>query len=131
LLSILITTASQGIQFLWLAVSSRAELGAEVLFLRKQLAFYEEHEVQPRKLTYAARLPLALWSQLFNWRAALVVVKPETLVGASQGVRAGWAVEVAVGTTGGLHTNIGWRRSPREIERTICGLQLQNHFSLP
>ena len=47
---------------------------------------------------------------------------------ASQGVRAGWAVEVAVGTAGGLHTNIGWRRSPREIERTFCGLQLQNHF---
>ena len=81
LLSILVIAAGQGIQFLWLAVSSRAELGAEVLFLRKQLAFYEEHEVQPRKLTYAARLPLALWSQLFNWRAALVVVKPETLVG--------------------------------------------------
>jgi hypothetical protein len=58
------------------------ELGAEVLlFLRKQLAFYEEHEVQPRKLTYAVRFSLALWSQLFNWRAALVVVKPETLIG--------------------------------------------------
>ena len=40
LLSILITTAGQGIQFLWLAVSSRAELSAEVLFLRKPLAFY-------------------------------------------------------------------------------------------
>jgi hypothetical protein len=38
------------------------ELGAEVLFLGKQLAFYEEHEVQPRKLTYAARFSLALWS---------------------------------------------------------------------
>jgi len=33
-----------------LAVSSRAELSAEVLFLRKQLAFYQEHQVQPRKL---------------------------------------------------------------------------------
>ena len=29
-------------QFLWLAVSSRAELSAEVLFLRKQLAFYRD-----------------------------------------------------------------------------------------
>src|SRR6201997_5276992 len=81
LLSILITTAGQGIQFLWLAVSSRAELSAEVLFLRKQLAFYQEHQVQPRKLTAAARFSLALWSQLFNWRAALVIVKPETLIG--------------------------------------------------
>jgi hypothetical protein len=51
LLSILTITAGQGIQFLWLAVSSRAELSAEVLFLRKQLAFYQEHQVPPRKLT--------------------------------------------------------------------------------
>src|SRR5258708_38458859 len=47
LLSILLIliTAGQGVQFLWLAVSSRAELSAEVLFLRKQLAFYQEHQV--------------------------------------------------------------------------------------
>jgi hypothetical protein len=80
-LSILTITAGQGIQFLWLAVSSRAELSAEVLFLRKQLAFYQEHQVHPRKLTDAARFSLALWSQLFHWRAALVIVKPETLIG--------------------------------------------------
>jgi putative transposase len=83
LLSILLITAGQGIQFLWLAVSSRAELSAEVLFLRKQLALYQEHQVQPRKLTDAARFSLALWSQLCNWRAALVIVKPETLTGPS------------------------------------------------
>src|ERR1700756_1460233 len=81
LLSILITTAGQGIQFLWLAVSSRAELSAEVLFLRKQLAFYQEYQIKPRKLPDAARFSLALWSQLFNWRPALVIVKPETLIG--------------------------------------------------
>jgi hypothetical protein len=81
LLSILITTAGQGIQFLRLAVSSRAELSAEVLFLRKQLAFYQEHQVQPRKLTDAARFSLLLWSRLFNWRKALMIVKPETLIG--------------------------------------------------
>src|SRR6201993_2561557 len=81
LLSILVITAGQGIQFLWLAVSSRAQLSAEVLFLRKQLAFFQEHQVQPRKLTDAARFSLVLWSQLFNWRASLMIVKPETLIG--------------------------------------------------
>jgi hypothetical protein len=45
LLSILLMTASEGIQFLWLAVSSRAELSAEVLFLPKQLAFYRDKNV--------------------------------------------------------------------------------------
>jgi putative transposase len=81
LLSILLITAGEGVQFLWLAVSSRARLSAEVLFLRKQLAFFQEHQVQPRKLTDAARFSLVLWSQLFNWRAALMIVKPETLIG--------------------------------------------------
>jgi hypothetical protein len=81
LLSILLITAGEGIQFLWLAVSSRAELSAEVLFLRKQLAFYREHQVPPRKLTDAARFSLVLWSQLFHWKAALMIVKPETLIG--------------------------------------------------
>src|SRR5260370_16383639 len=78
LISILLITAGEGIQFLWLAVSSRAELSAEVLFLRKQLAFYREHQVPPRKLTDAARFSLVLWSHLFNWKAALMIVKPET-----------------------------------------------------
>ena len=56
-------------------------MSAEVLFLRKQLAFYQEHQVQPRKLTAAARFSLVLWSRLFNWRKALMIVKPETLIG--------------------------------------------------
>jgi putative transposase len=77
LLSLLLITAGQGIQFVWLAVSSRAELSAEVLFLRKQLAFYQEHRVQPSKLTAAARFSLVLCSRLFK----LMIVKPETLVG--------------------------------------------------
>ena len=77
LLSILLITAGQGIQFLWLAVSSRAELSAEVLFLRKQLAFYQEHQVPPPRLTDAARFSLVLWSRLFNWRKALMT-RPTT-----------------------------------------------------
>jgi len=78
---ILINTFAQGIQFLRLAVSSRSALSAEVLFLRKQLAFYQEHQIPPRKLTDAARFSLVLWSRLFNWREALMIVKPETLNG--------------------------------------------------
>jgi hypothetical protein len=52
---ILITVAAQGIQFLRLAPSSRAALSAEVLFLRRQLAFYQEHRIPTRKLTAPAR----------------------------------------------------------------------------
>jgi hypothetical protein len=75
------STGAQGIQFLSLAVSSRSALSAEVLFLRKQLAFYQEHQIPPRQLTDAARFSLVLWSRLFNWREALMIVKPETLIG--------------------------------------------------
>ena len=73
---ILITTLAQISQFLRLALSSRAALSAEVLFLRKQLAFYEEHQIPPRKLTASARFSLVLWSRFFPWRKALMIVKP-------------------------------------------------------
>ncbi len=60
---------------------SRTCLTAENLFLRKQLAFYQEHKVKPHPLTNAARLTLVLWSRLCDWKGALVIVKPDTLIG--------------------------------------------------
>lgn len=81
LFPIFITIVAQSIQFLRLALSSRAALSAEVLFLRKQLAFYQEHQVRPRQLTDAARVGLVFWSQWFDWRRALTIVQPETLIG--------------------------------------------------
>src|SRR5215469_8720400 len=78
---ILITVVVQSLQFLRWALSSRAALSAEVLFLRKQLAFYQEHQISPRKLTAAARFSLVLWSRFFSWREALMIVIPETLIG--------------------------------------------------
>jgi putative transposase len=56
-------------------------LSAEILFLRKQLAFYQEHQIRPRRLTDSARFSQVLWSRLFEWKEALVMVKPETLIG--------------------------------------------------
>jgi len=67
--------------FLRSCVRSRSALLAENLFLRKQLAFYREHQVHPRRLTDAARISLVLWSKFCDWRSALVIVKPETLIG--------------------------------------------------
>jgi hypothetical protein len=79
LLLIFITIVAQGIQFMRLAFSSRAALSAEVLFLRKQLAFYREHQISPRRLTVPARFSLVLWSRFFHWREASMIVKPATL----------------------------------------------------
>ena len=72
---------ADGLLFFRLLFRSRTALSAEVLFLRKQLAFYQERQVQPRRLNDSARFSLLLWSRLCNWRDALVIVKPETLIG--------------------------------------------------
>jgi hypothetical protein len=61
-------------------IGGRAALAAEVLFLRKQLAYYEEHQIRPRRLTDGARLSLLLCSHFFDWRKALKIVKTETFV---------------------------------------------------
>ena len=60
----------------WIVVPSRRALIAENVFLRKQLVFYQEHQVKPRRLTDSARLALVFWSRFFNWRSALVIVQP-------------------------------------------------------
>jgi transposase InsO family protein len=67
-------------RFLALALRSRTALAAENLFLRKQLAFYEEHHIQSRRLDDSARFCLAILSRLFSWRNALLIVKPDTLI---------------------------------------------------
>jgi putative transposase len=53
---------------------------AENFFLRRQLALYQERGVKPHRVDAAARISLAWLSRLFDLRAALVVVRPETLV---------------------------------------------------
>jgi transposase InsO family protein len=51
---------------------------AENLFLRKQLALYQERQVKPRRATDATRLALVWLGRWFDWRQALAIVQPET-----------------------------------------------------
>src|ERR1700739_1614493 len=81
LLNLITDLVADGLLFFCLLFHSRTALSAEVLFLRKQLAFYQERQVQPRRLNAPARFSLILWSRLCNWKEALVIVKPETLIG--------------------------------------------------
>jgi hypothetical protein len=53
------------------AVTSRSQLAAENLFLRKQLALYQERRVKPRRPDPATRVVLVLLSRLLDWRALL------------------------------------------------------------
>jgi len=50
------------------------------MFLRKHFAYYENHQIRPHRLPDASRLCLLFWSRLFDWQAALVVVKANTFI---------------------------------------------------
>jgi putative transposase len=68
------------VRLLCLGLRSRTSLAAENLFLRKQLAFYQERKVKPRRADNPTRLTLVLLSRWFNWRDALIVARPRTLI---------------------------------------------------
>jgi hypothetical protein len=67
-------------RFLLLVTRPRLALAAENLFLRKQLALFQEREAKPHRATDSTRWLMAALSRLFDWRSALVVVKPDTLI---------------------------------------------------
>jgi transposase InsO family protein len=67
-------------RFLLLCLCPRPALAAENLFLRKQLALYQERHIKPRRATNATRITLIWLARWFDWRQALTVVQPATLI---------------------------------------------------
>jgi len=65
----------------------RRAVAAEILVLRRQIALYRERGIKPRRIDAVTRISLGLLSRFFNWRGALVVVRPETMI---RWHRAGW-----------------------------------------
>ena len=63
-----------------LAVRPHNSLAAENLFLRKQLALFQERKLKPRRADDATRWLMATLGRMFHWRNALVNVKPDTLI---------------------------------------------------
>jgi len=66
------------IRFLGSLLQSRSALAAENLFLRKQLALYQERQLRPRRASDATRLTMVLAARLFDWKEALTSVRLET-----------------------------------------------------
>ena len=60
--------------YLRLCLRPPTVLAAENLFLRKQLALYQERKVKPRRATDAMRLALVWLGRWFDWR--VVYPKP-------------------------------------------------------
>ena len=103
--------------FLCLGLRSRSSLAAENLFLRKQLAFYQERKVKPRRADNPTRLTLVLLSRWFNWRDALTVVRPKTFIAWHRKVfRLFWHWK----------SEAGRRPIPVELQRLIRTMARQN-----
>ena len=66
---------------------STGSVQAENLFLRRQLTLFVERGVRPSRMDVATRVSLAVLAKLFEWRSALVVVQPATMI---RWHRAGW-----------------------------------------
>ena len=63
------------------------------------------------------RLSLVLWSQLFHWKSALVIVKPGTLIGWHRsGFKAFWESK----------SRVGRPRLPESIRKLIVRMALEN-----
>jgi len=60
-------------RFLGFCLRPKTSLAAENLFLRKQLASYQERKVKPLRANNPTRLTLVLLSRWFNWRDALTI----------------------------------------------------------
>jgi hypothetical protein len=75
--------------FRWVLLLFRSAeaLRTENLFLRRQLALHIERGVRLRRVDPATRTSLALLARHFDWRDAMVVVQPATMI---RWHRAGW-----------------------------------------
>jgi len=97
---------------------TRAQIIAENLFLRRQLALYQERKARRRRPTAVTKVTLVVLSRFFSWATALAIVKPCTFVR--------WhrfptilAMEIATGRAPAAteeHTNADRHHGKRESE---------------
>src|SRR3954452_22012919 len=75
------TIVSDGFRFFAGVWRRRTALAAENLFLRKQLALFRVREKKAIPTTPADRFVFSQLARWFDWRGALMIVKPATLIG--------------------------------------------------
>jgi transposase InsO family protein len=79
-LTTLSSVACDLVRLLVLVSRSRRALAAENLFLRKQLALFQECKLKPHRAHDSTRLIMVILGRMFSWRGALVNVKPDTFL---------------------------------------------------
>jgi hypothetical protein len=77
---LLLTLMGDAGRFLLLCLRPSPALAAENLFLRKQLALYQEHHTTPRRATNAPRLALVWLGRWCDWRQVVAIVQPATFL---------------------------------------------------
>jgi transposase InsO family protein len=103
--------------FLILVARSRRLLAAENLYLRKQLALFQERRVKPRRANDSTRLVMVLLGRMFSWRNALVNVQPDTFIRwHRQGLRLLWRWK----------SRPGRPRIPKDLRRLIREMAAEN-----
>jgi putative transposase len=105
------------LRWVLLLCRSTEAIRAENLFLRRQLALFIERGVHPTRADAATRVSLAVLSKLFEWRGALVVVQPATLL---RWHRAGWKLFWR------LKSRCGRPPIPRELRILIRRMAREN-----
>ena len=78
--SIFFRLLSDVITYVWLRFRPSDAVAVENIFLRRQLALYQERNIRPRSTDPATRFTMAMLSKRFDWRNALVIVQPRTLI---------------------------------------------------
>ena len=116
-LATLFALICDALMWLRLTLRSTRTIQAENLFLRRQLALYIERGIKPRRIDPVTRVRLTLLSKLFDWRDALVVVRPETLLGWH---RSAWKLLWR------LKSRPGRPAIPVELQRLIRRMALEN-----
>src|SRR5947209_6573053 len=97
--AMLLTLVVDAGRFLRLCLRSPAQLAAENLFLRKQLALYQERHVKPRRVTNATRFALVWLGPMGRLEASVICGATGDLHPlASPGIPAVLAVEIQTGS---------------------------------
>jgi putative transposase len=115
--AMLLTLVLDAARFLRLCLRAPIPLAAENLFLRKQLAMYQERDVKPKRATNGTRFALVWLSRWFDWRQALAVVQPATFTRwHRQGFRLFWRWK----------SHLGRPQIPDELQALIRQMAREN-----
>lgn len=87
LVKIIVQLFTDIVRVVYLQFRPTRSVQVEDLFLRRQLSLFKGRGVKPRIVDAATRISLAVLSRSFDWRGALVVVQPKTIL---RWQRAGW-----------------------------------------